>query len=674
MSQIKKQRNRKSVLETLQRSDDEQDDDQKREDPPGVRSESSEHSSSSSESDNESQEEDVPQRAARTRTAQLRQRLAAARQRRQSTQKQRRNKNDSDDSYHLEEDEESTLSSSSSDQDDFVEEESDKDARNGRSSSNRVGIVQDDEAIGVADDSSEDGNVAVSSPQKKKKRLSLDDLSFSSSSSSQDDDEPTSSPLSQHCPSERDAITDEPLPDTHICFVVPDGSARQCFSLDTLRRVALTKTQTRVTASGRTVQTFLQPPHFRTPLSDELLDQIATKFGRDAVDVNGEYYYRKKLPDSAVPEMDRPAQRHGAFQESRDFVDQLESYMRTCMGSTDVYCCPVCYIVAHKGFVGTSDTDDDDNEYVTDFTADPISVLGHLDNDFRIASTFCYRKVSALKQHLRKDHGLDTRIVEGNEAYTRYKIRVQDGLLQRYLGVIGTSRQGDMMRYWLGGNNSDFLLLLSLMGHANVCREIVENAGSDQEEEDVEAAQEYLQPALDFFESFGSECRDIWELFASPFRKGAGKEDIRGFLAGDEEEEEEDAAVSHQAMHMQATLEDFQENRRRDEALVDRYKRMAEGEESDDAEDEVDQPSIEFIELSSGSSEEDYDDFPTTSSKKRPPRRRLSKSPRKAPRPRVSLSADRALERDDESDNDSPVAPGSHNRKRRVIRDSDDEE
>ena len=85
------------------------------------------------------------------------------------------------------------------------------------------------------------------------------------------------------CQSTTDAITMDHLPKKHICFYMPDGKTKQCFALETLHKIALTGT----VMYANEKPTFKQPPHFRTPMSDDIVDQIASRFGRAAVDVRG---------------------------------------------------------------------------------------------------------------------------------------------------------------------------------------------------------------------------------------------------------------------------------------------------------------------------------------------------------------------------------------------------
>ena len=73
------------------------------------------------------------------------------------------------------------------------------------------------------------------------------------------------------------------------------------------------------------------------------------------------------------------------------------------------------------------DSDDEDGKlskkYSLDFSYDPISILGSLDGEkCEIAPFFCFKKASEVKAHLRHDHEVDTRIIEGNDLYARFKV------------------------------------------------------------------------------------------------------------------------------------------------------------------------------------------------------------------------------------------------------------
>jgi len=68
-----------------------------------------------------------------------------------------------------------------------------------------------------------------------------------------DEEEGTGMCHDQCCQSKDEAITNEALEDIHVCWINPDGESRQCYNLDTLRKVSLTK--------GKNI--LLEPPHFR---------------------------------------------------------------------------------------------------------------------------------------------------------------------------------------------------------------------------------------------------------------------------------------------------------------------------------------------------------------------------------------------------------------------------
>ena len=107
-----------------------------------------------------------------------------------------------------------------------------------------------------------------------------------------------SRPILSLCPSTHDVITAEPLPHIHVCFIVPDGKSRHCFALETLHKIATASQHPQYRKdylSNEKQLTFLQPPHFRSAMSDELLDQVASRFGRAALDLNGDFYKRRKI-------------------------------------------------------------------------------------------------------------------------------------------------------------------------------------------------------------------------------------------------------------------------------------------------------------------------------------------------------------------------------------------
>jgi hypothetical protein len=376
------------------------------------------------------------------------------------------------------------------------------------------------------------------------------------------DDESTrkSSPFQFCCPSTEDAITLESLPQIHVCYISPDGNSRQCFAIETLRQITL-KSSLRVSRTaidGSQQDTFLQPPHFRTPMSADLLDQIASRFGRDALDLHGPFFNRQVIARSGTLNSDNYL---AVFGESRQdygeqFQERVTKYINGLMGSRDVYCCCLCYSEMHRRIVqldvkrqpgsieesGSQSSDDEEFlKLAADSKYDPMTVLGWLDNDkYAAASCFCFGKVASLKRHLREDHEVQTKGITGNDLYQRYRVRGTDGLLQRYLHGHWkrhhhTTFQGSMQRYWFDGANQSFVCLLEMIDRAEAFRAVLDDRNS---EDDIrEGAESFFQVAKEFFDSFQNRAKMEWEQISSPFQKNAQKDDLRDFLADEDSED-----------------------------------------------------------------------------------------------------------------------------------------
>lgn len=317
------------------------------------------------------------------------------------------------------------------DEDEFVPDEDDSDEDDVHE--------REGEDVWSNDDTSEDENVGDVGTDE----ASSDDHSDDASSAINQ----TSPHKLPQCTSKYDAITNEPLPEKHVCYFSPDQQSRQCFCLETLRRVALSspKPKFRSDLSGAECQTFLQPPHFRSAMSDDLLDQIASRFGREALDLHGPYYTRPKEVSLAGrnrsgSDSDQSDDDHyhvNSFLADSAFRDRMNDFMSNAMGSQDLYVCPVCYTVAHRRLLplqalsveeeSSLPEDELAGLYPTDYTKDPIAVLSSMDKyEMKVASMCCFRKVTQLKEHLRADHDLDTQEVDGNDLYKRYKVSVEN--------------------------------------------------------------------------------------------------------------------------------------------------------------------------------------------------------------------------------------------------------
>ena len=262
------------------------------------------------------------------------------------------------------------------------------------------------------------------------------------------------------------------------------------------------------------------------------------------------------------------------------------------------------------------------------------------------------------------------------------KVRAQDGLLQRYLKKTSgraTTRQGEMLSYWYQGNNYTFLLLLSHIAQSALCRSIVKDRSSD--EDDAQAAEEFLLPAISYYESFADMTEDVWERVVSPFRK-ASKDEIQDFL-DDDEEDEPDYSASHRALHAQSEMAEFEREQHADEQRAAYFDSMG----KDHDEDSSDSDEVEEVDASGQgcyeeSSEEEQDEWEQGIKSKRVARSRFQ-SPKKRNSRRVSMSSTkqttpqkRAAAKSPASSSDDEVfvpAPSSLVRKRLVIQDSDEE-
>ena len=368
------------------------------------------------------------------------------------------------------------------------------------------------------------------------------------------------------CSSTTDNITMANLPrdKPHVCYIAPDGKTRHCYTLDTLYRIAISSKDNGSSTSNNTnlsllgdvrSQTsslqFLQPPHFRLPMEDDLLDQIASRFGRAALLIESSIMY-KRLKGSTTGELDdfdedgeyiggsSYASRGGGSSSSSSitrlsFHERFEKYMQSLMGSADVYCCPLCFNEADRrlGIVDdelledddTHNNDDDDDNNVTkdrfSFMDDPLTILGSLDSDeFISASSFCFRYLTGVKAHMNTMHGVNVKDIVGNDLFKRFQIRAPDGLLQnwikRSLGHRNISVQGDMMRYWLGGGNQSFILLLNQIDKGDARGDV----------------------RSDFSLSFPNRAKKIWRDVSAPYLK---QHDLGDFIAeeGDDDDESE---------------------------------------------------------------------------------------------------------------------------------------
>ncbi len=348
--------------------------------------------------------------------------------------------------------------------------------------------------------------------------------------------------LYPRCNSTHDSITKDPFPvgSDHVCFCMgKDDNEKQCFSLETLIK----------TSKSLGKRHWLQPPHFRTKMNDEMLEQLRLKFGEHIVNFFDESWNRSKSPSKH-----QMYSQHRSDEEGFDSV--LNAYLYSFMGSQDLYVCPICYHMAVKASVDHAQADDGGNGNESDDedlhsqkedygwlddldlnSADPMYTLSDLchendgdgDGDNEIASlqtsaTFCFRHIAKLKAHLKKCHGVQDELKglsNGNDMFKRYRIRATDGLLQSYLHAQNCKLAGAMPRYWRQGNAGLFLELVFLVDHL-------------KEKVSPEA---YL-----FCANIGKErSKHIWEVAAQPF-VNEGEDDMDFIHEGSVDSENESSS------------------------------------------------------------------------------------------------------------------------------------
>lgn len=287
-----------------------------------------------------------------------------------------------------------------------------------------VGVVHDGDVGDAEASSDDDAKIPAGHQQMPFHRPGTLDDADDSSAEGRVVTQMDSPPRMLRCPSLVDAITQEDLPSKHVCFVAPDGCSRYCFALETLRQIALTSSNPKYNEDGSLA--FLQPLHFRSALSSDLEDQIASVFGRRALEINGPYYDKRQITADGIS-FNGPISEPSAVYESSSFVERVRRFVRSIMGTRDLYACPLCYAAAYKRMgqgcrtavpINVSDS------YSSRFLEDPISILGSLDNhDFGIAATFCFHAASEVKKHLLADHGVNPRTVRGNALYDAFAVR-----------------------------------------------------------------------------------------------------------------------------------------------------------------------------------------------------------------------------------------------------------
>jgi len=395
-----------------------------------------------------------------------------------------------------------------------------------------------------------------------------------------------------------------------------------------------------------------------------------------------------------------------------NFREHVNRYVKSTMGSRDLYCCPLCYTVAYNR-IGYSSRRSGKTasmgsgrskiaeRYRLEFDLDPLSIL--MEPTLPVASTFCFKTAAKVKGHLRTDHGVDTKPVSGNDLYNRFQVRTQDGLLQRYVKNVEchdrTAVQGYLQRYWHSGNNFDFVHLLDLVDTAEYFRSTIQGHSDDTDDESVAEATEYLEKGFRFFRSFAKDAKPLCELVSGPYQLNDSA-DLEDFIA-EEGDGESDVELSNKAAYREQEMKDMQEEMDADdEYLRELNRRFSEQDGKEDEEEDVILAGHNAFEDASeeddnGQTSEDQDkeeEDPWMSQKRQSMQKRFSSIGFRGHRKRRSGSRgsrssaanfhcgnepEVALSLDDSSDDEDEIAPATQpsarRRKRFSIEDSDGE-
>lgn len=400
-----------------------------------------------------------------------------------------------------------------------------------------------------------------------------------------------------HCPSKTDAITEDPLPQIHVCYVAPDRNSRQCFSLETIHKIATTSKhpEYRTNLSDKRQLTFLQPPHFRSAMSDEMLDQIASSFGRQALDLNGSFYNKKEeaaggASGSEDGESDAGGDEYQvhftrSHTNTESFNTAWKMFQIKTMGSQDIYPCPLCYTVAHHRLVSAREVEGQ-IPLPDEFKYGPMEILGSPDNEkYEVAAGFCFKSIAKVKAHLRREHNCNTVRIDSS-VFNRYKVRAPDGLLQRYLAQKNRKSPGSMRRYWYEGHSEEYVYLLYQM-----------------EKWESHDDNESIHPSTAFCESFQDRDVDLWERICAPY--SAGNADMQDFLAdGEDEDGDGEAPYTHHVFDQARAAAEHEDDNARAQYYADKA-----AEHEDDSSRYADEDEEDYESAYASESELEEDDW-----------------------------------------------------------------
>lgn len=235
--------------------------------------------------------------------------------------------------------------------------------------------------------------------------------------------------------------------------------------------------------------------------------------------------------------------------------------------------------------------------------------------------------------------------------------------------------QGDMMRYWNGGENQSFLLLLDQIERGELEGGQSGDYGSD------------------FSESFPTRARKIWSEVSSPYLKAQFDVDMQYFLADDDDDEESTGAPINP--HFKSPTKEDKHFKSPEDEMVEFLKEKnaksgvaSSTEHSSSYNDSESSDEDELEVLSRQGEEEEEEDDQWMKSKQLPKAKQIAK--RRAKRnetdsddelfdgktkpPTPTENVNRTFGTDDESDEEKRSGGRSSGSRKRVAESSDEED
>ena len=207
----------------------------------------------------------------------------------------------------------------------------------------------------------------------------------------------------------------EDLEEIHIEWVSPDGKMKQCYNVQTLIKIAC--------KGGK--NELLQPPHFRSPMSRSLKEQIEKKFPgiisklKKSQNPNGQRLFDENDIDEETLE--------NYFQRYGDTIESVKYNWMSDIG--DMYVCPLCFSYLSDLLDIENGTSDNDDEM-----EDPLEILTH--QGIEIGAVALATKQAEMRTHLSTVHKIPKKYLTKKAGCTdvlkRFTLRDSDGLIQQY--------------------------------------------------------------------------------------------------------------------------------------------------------------------------------------------------------------------------------------------------